>query len=399
VNAITAPSSLQSPDSTPRRLRIGLLIHSLLPGGAERVCSLLASHWAQQGHEVTLMTFTPASMDVYELSPAVRRVVIGGWELSATRWHSLRKNLQRVRRVRNELTSSDMDVALSFMSVSNSCLAVAGLATGVVCVGSERTYPPAMPLGKIGEVTRWALYGWLDAVVAQTEDAARWLRQHTRARQVAAVANPVSLPLASPAPQLNPNDWRRAGSHLLLSVGRLSEEKRFEALIRAFAAAVAMSQSAAHTNWQLALVGEGPERAQLQSLVAELGLQDQVLLPGRAGNVADWYAAADAYALTSRFEGYPNALLEALASGVPAVACDCLTGPRELIQDGINGLLVGPDSHAELTQALHRIMNDAPLRRQMACQASLTVDRHAVGLISERWHAVFGTALNARARK
>ncbi len=392
--------SADGADGAPRPLRIGLLIHSLLPGGAERVCSVLASHWAQQGHHVTLMTFTPPSMDAYLLAPEVHRVVIGGWQNSPNRWHSFRKNISRVWRVRQQMVTLRMDVALSFMSVSNSCLAVAGLGTGVACIGSERTYPPAMALTRIGELTRWALYGWLDAVVAQTEDAAQWLRQHTRARRVAAVANPVSLPLPNQAPWLDPKDWRQAGAPLLLAVGRLSEEKRFDALIKAFAEArrAAHHASPADTpaRWQLALVGEGPEREALQGLVNELGLQDHVLLPGRAGNVADWYAAADAFALTSRFEGYPNALLEALASGVAAVACDCLTGPRELIQDGVNGLLVPPNSHAALTDALCRIMSDDNMRRRMSSQAKTTAEHHAIKHISARWEAVFLQAMATR---
>jgi glycosyltransferase involved in cell wall biosynthesis len=390
------------------KLRIGLLIHSLLPGGAERVCSLLASHWAQQGHAVTLMTYASPDTDAYAVSPAVQRVVIGGEQLSPNRWHSLRKNTLRVRRVRRQMQTSRMDVAVSFMSVSNSCLAVAGLGTGVVCIGSERTYPPAMALTRLGELARWALYGWLDAVVAQTEDAAQWLRQHTRARKVAAIANPVCLPLPGQEPRLEPSAWRRVGAPLLLAVGRLSEEKRFDVLLRAFAQARVASTGATHhgsgetvnsstpASWQLALIGEGPEREMLQNLVTELGLQDHVLMPGRAGNVADWYAAADAFALTSRFEGYPNALLEALASGVPAVACDCLTGPRELIQDGVNGLLVAPDSPSELTDALARVMADPALRQRLSGQAHLTVDSHTIERIGARWEAVFTQVLARR---
>jgi glycosyltransferase involved in cell wall biosynthesis len=400
----TPPAAVPMSGGAASKLRIGLLIHSLLPGGAERVCSLLASHWAQQGHTVTLMTFTGTHTDAYTLAPAVQRVVIGGDEDSPNRWHSFRKNILRVRRVRRQLRAANMDVALSFMSVSNSCLAVAGLGTGVACIGSERTYPPAVALSKVGEITRWALYGWLDAVVAQTEDAALWLRRHTRARSVAAIANPVCLPLTTQEPRIDPKAWRRAGAPLLLAVGRLSEEKNFDVLLRAFAQArhptnhpsCEALNTSAQTTWQLALVGEGPQRKSLQNLVTELGLQDHVLMPGRAGNVADWYAAADAFALTSRFEGYPNALLEALASGVPAVACDCLTGPRELIQDGVNGLLVAPDSPAALTQALHRVMHDAGLRQRLSGQACLTLQAHTIERICARWEAVFAKVITTR---
>jgi glycosyltransferase involved in cell wall biosynthesis len=395
--------------SKGRKLHIGLLIHSLLPGGAERVCSLLASHWAEQGHRVTLMTFTPTSTDSYAVSPAVQRVEIGHWQLSPNRWHSFRKNLARVWRVRQVIQGrhagrngghpgAPLDVALSFMSVSNSCVAVAGLGTGVARIGSERTYPPKMALGRVGEITRWWMYGWLDAVVAQTEDAARWLRQHTRTRVAAAVANPVCLPLMAKEPRLNPAHFVRPGAKLLLAVGRLSEEKNFEALIRAFAEVISGPRSADNVSWQLALIGTGPLRDPLQTLIAQLGVQDHVLMPGHAGNVGDWYAAADAFALTSHFEGYPNALLEALACGVPAVACDVMTGPRELIEHGVNGLLVEPNSHPALTQGLARIMNDGALRERLAAQAATTVDKHAIARIASRWETIFRTALVSRGK-
>jgi glycosyltransferase involved in cell wall biosynthesis len=127
-------------------------------------------------------------------------------------------------------------------------------------------------------------------------------------------------------------------------------------------------------------------------------MQDHVLFPGRAGNVGDWYAAADAFALTSRFEGYPNALLEALASGVPALAVDVKTGPRELIEDGINGLLIAPNSHSALTAALARLMHDDTLRKQFAAQSQRTLQMHAIGPIAGQWEATFQSALAKRGR-
>jgi glycosyltransferase involved in cell wall biosynthesis len=392
------PLTYELASNSATKLHIGLLIHSLLPGGAERVCSLLANHWASNGHRVSLMTYAPPSMDAYALAPSVERVHIGHWQNSPNRWHSVGKNIARVLRVRQRLQGSRVDVALSFMSVSNSCLALAALGTPAVCIGTERTYPPAVALSKMGELTRWLMYGWLDAVVTQTEDAARWVRSHTRARTVAAVANPVCLPLSNQEPRLDPKRFLRPGAKLLLAVGRLSEEKRFDALIQAFASAGRKTSAENRISWQLVLVGEGEERKALEALISSLGLQDQVLLPGRAGNVGDWYAVADAFALTSRFEGYPNALLEALASGVPAVACDVLTGPGELIEDGVNGLLVPAHSHEALTEGLYQIMNNGALRQRLASRAELTVKRHDIGHIAGHWEDIFRSALAAKGR-
>jgi glycosyltransferase involved in cell wall biosynthesis len=389
--------------AVPKR-RMGLLIATLQSGGAERVCSLLANHWAQRGHSVQLMTLADPSSDAYEIDPAVQRVVIGDFSLSPNLLSALRKNMRRVQNLRAHLKQSQLDVALSFMNVSNSLLAVAGLGTGTVCVGSERSYPPAEGAPLAHNMARWALYGCLDAVVAQTAQTATWLRQATLARNVAAIPNPITLPLPTSQPTVQPQQWLQAGRPVLLAVGRLVELKRFDALLHAFAQATADARQAHATAgpsntaapWQLAILGEGPLHASLKAQVDELGLQDHVVLPGRVGNVSDWFALADAYVLTSRYEGYPNALLEALASGVPSIACDVLTGPRDLIVDGVNGLLVPANSHEDLTNALRRMMGDAALRQRMASQASLTLESHAMHTIAARWEAVFEQALVAK---
>ena len=380
-----------------RCLNIGLLIPTLQSGGAERVCSLLANHWARKGHHVTLMTFADASSDAFAVSTFVQRVVLGNAQLTSGAWNTLTKNAARIRSVRHRLTASKIDVAVSFMSVSNTCLALAGQGLRTVCVGTERTYPPAVSLPRLAELARWSLYGWLDAVVAQTDDSGQWLKSHTRAKSVAVIPNPVELPLLSRMPLLDPAALRCSGSRMLLAVGRLSAEKNFERLIRAFLqASDTLPSEASPSAWQLAVVGEGPLRFELTKLVEQLGAQSRVLLPGHAGNMGDWYQAADAFALTSDFEGYPNGLLEALAYGVPSVACDCLTGPRELIRSDVNGFLVPVDSHAELVAALCRVMGDAALRERLAKRANLTLESHAIESISDRWESVFAQAMATR---
>jgi glycosyltransferase involved in cell wall biosynthesis len=384
----------RAPEHTLTR-RIGLLVPSLEMGGAERVASTLANRWAQLGHQVTLMTFSDPSSDAFELVSAVRRVVIGGAQVSTCFLPALRKNALRWHRVRQQLLKSQLDVALSFLNVPNSCLALAGLGTPTVCIGSERSYPPAEIFSAAEKWARWWMYGCLDAVVAQTEDTAAWLRLHTRAKTVAAIPNPVQLPLPSTQPRVDPQQWLQPDAPVMLAVGRLNEGKRFDMLLRAFAQACAGQHGT--QRWQLAILGDGPLHASLLELVNSLGLQGRVCLPGRVGNVGDWLARADAFAMTSRYEGYPNALLEALASGVPAVACDVLTGPRELIQHGVNGLLVSahsPDAvHEALTVALRQMMSNDLMRSQMADQAHQTEHQHAMATIGARWEAVFAQAI------
>ena len=121
----------------------------------------------------------------------------------------------------------------------------------------------------------------------------------------------------------------------MLAAGRLAPEKGFNSLIEAYASILQK-----HPNWNLAIVGEGSERQKLQSLIDAKGITSRVHMPGWAGNMADWYARADLYVMTSSFEGFPNTLAEALAHGIPAVSFDCDAGPRDIIHHGQDGLLV-----------------------------------------------------------
>jgi glycosyltransferase involved in cell wall biosynthesis len=115
----------------------------------------------------------------------------------------------------------------------------------------------------------------------------------------------------------------------------------------------------------------------------------RVFMPGIAGNIGEWYARADLFVMTSRFEGFPNALAEALAYGLPAVSFDCDTGPRDIIRDGVDGLLVPPGDASGLEQALDRVMGNRELRMHMAGMAIDARKRFSIDRIAGMWEALF----------
>src|SRR5690606_28867861 len=131
-----------------------------------------------------------------------------------------------------------------------------------------------------------------------------------------------------------------------LAVGRLHPVKGFDLLIQAFALIAPY-----FPDWDLVILGEGDERPRLQQQIQEADLSQRVQLMGRVGNMAEWYQYADMYVLSSRTEGLSNTLLEAMAAGLPVVAVDCDTGPREIIRDNIDGILVNPPDEPEALAA------------------------------------------------
>lgn len=365
-------------------MRLLIFIHSLHAGGAERVTANLANHWAGRGWQVTVATLTSEERDFYTLHPAVRRVALDVAGVSASALAAVGGNVQRIRAVRRMLKDVRPDVALAMMSTANILLALAawGLKP-LVAVGSERIHPPRLPLGRAWETLRRHAYGRLDAVVALTEESANWLSAHTAAQRRPVIPNAVSWPLPLQAPRV-PVPSLGAEQRLLLAVGRLTQQKGFDLLITAFARVAADFPA-----WRLAILGDGSDRVALEVRIAACGLSDRVLLPGRAGNVGEWYAAADLYVMSSRFEGFPNTLVEAMAHGLPTISFDCDTGPRDIIRHETDGLLVSPEDVAGLTTALAELMGD-DARRQKFCARALDVrERFSMERIAGVWESLF----------
>jgi glycosyltransferase involved in cell wall biosynthesis len=353
-------------------------------GGAERVTASLANYWAAKGWEITIVTLTPQSDDFYELSTAIKRVALELGGESSNVLVGLMHNVRRVLAVRRVLRDTKPDVALGMMTTANILLALASLKLKIRTVGSERTHPPQYPLGALWERLRSYGYGLLDAVVAQTNEGAAWIKKHTSAQYVAVIPNPVNWPMSNQLPHLDVENVCRAGRNLLLAVGRLSGEKQFGLLVDSF-----QSLASRHSGWDLVIIGEGPLRPALEAQVLAAGLEKCVFFPGRAGNVGEWYERADLFVLSSRFEGFPNTLVEAMAYGLPVVSFDCDTGPRDIIRHEVNGLLVPPGDVAGLTEALDQLMCDESLRQHFAARAVEVRERFSMVRIAGMWETFF----------
>jgi glycosyltransferase involved in cell wall biosynthesis len=358
-----------------------LLVGELATGGAERVAATLANAWVRRGRRVTLVATYLASRQVgYALEPAVELVFLAD-RLAGGSGGALAK----ARALRRLVVALEPDVVLSFLTNVN-VLAIAALArTGVPLVVSERTDPAAdVELHPVLRVLRAVGYGFADRLVVQTGAAAqRFRRRMVWSPPVDVIPNPVPAGLAGlPAARHD----GRGGT--IVALGRLTRSKGFDALLRVFA-----REFGAEPAWRLEIWGDGPLRGELEALARSLGLGDRVRLAGPTAAPWEALAAAQLFALPSAYEGFPNAMLEAMALGLACVAYDCPSGPRELSGEGRAAVVVALGDEAAFGRELRRLAYDAAARARLGAAAAAHVSsEYGEAVVLERWDETFDAA-------
>jgi glycosyltransferase involved in cell wall biosynthesis len=361
--------------------RILIHIHALRTGGAERVALQFAAWLLEAGHTVVVLTPCGVPADVFPLPPGLDRrwgppdhglARLPGIAAYPFKLLALAALLRRER--------FDLAIGLTTRPALNLLLASLGSARPVVV--AERNYPPAKPLPLPWRLLRRWLYPQAALQLVQTARIGAWLEQQHLAQRVAVVPNPVTWPLPVQPPRVDPAALLPQGAQLLLAVGTKPLQKGFDRLLAAFARLAPDAPA-----WWLALPGVTADHPELQALLAASATapwRERLLLPGPVGNLADWYGRAQIFALTSRYEGFPNVLVEAMAAGCACLAIDCPTGPRELLQHDHNGVLLAEDTGTDgLTTALVALMADPDRRHRLGVAATGVRQQLAAPLVKE----------------
>ena len=365
--------------------RILFLVSSMNSGGAERVAANLANAWVERGYQVTLViTYSKRGECFYALSDKIELCYLSDVAGNSYQFSPF-VQFRRFLALRHLIKTIQPDVVLSFLTNVNVATILAAWGSGYAVIVSERIYPPMESVGWFYNLLRVLTYPYAASVVVQTKVGMQWIIENIRGAQSTVIPNPVPYPLSVFEPKLAPQTLLANGRKLLLGVGRLVDQKRFDCCLLSFA-----TLAKRYADWDLVILGEGPLRGALESQIEALGLESRVYLPGGVGNVGDWYAWADLYVMSSSFEGFPNTLVEAMAHGCAAVSYDCNTGPRDIIRDGEDGMLVNPVGDvAALTSALDQLMGDDERRERMAQKAVDVRERFSQASILAMWDELF----------
>lgn len=356
-----------------RRLHVQAVITGMACGGAERQMAMLTAGLAERGHEVGLAVLHGRG-SFFELDP---RVVVRFFERDCQpRGGRPARFVARPGWLRGVFREGRPDVVVSFIEVANVHALWASRGLDMPVVVAERTHPPSHRVRWLERWLRRRLYPRAACVVVQTRETADWVRTEGLARRVEVIPNAVAAPADRTAtPALDLPD-----GPVLLSVGRLDRCKRFDLVIDAFA-----ELSSHHPEWRLVILGDGPERETLEARVARHGMGGKILLPGTVDDAGAVLARSELFVLASDYEGFPNSLCEAMAHGLAAVSTDCPVGPREIVRDGVDGVLVPPGERAALANALGHLMGDAGTRRRLGRAATAIVRRLSSTRVVDRW--------------
>lgn len=354
--------------------RIVIVIGSIGPGGAERVVVDLARYLHDAGREVIILTLNGDEEDFYSLPEGVSRARIDIRRRSPSAFHLLWNAARQLLIIRRQIIALQPSIVVSFLDQTNVRVVAALFGRKIPVVISERVHPAHNNLPRLWEVARRILYPHASALVVQTASSADWFRKHTSVRRIVVIPNAVRFKDEfRPKPHQTEMRW-------ILNVGRLTRQKGHDLLLRAFRE----SRLGDH-GWQLVIVGDGPDRLNLMELAASLGVAHRVTFSGHAKDVASFITRAQVFVLSSRFEGFPNALLEAMQLGCACISFDCPSGPGELITSDVNGILVPPEDVSGMTEALKRLAGDSALRRRLGVEAAKVGVKFSHREVFERW--------------
>ncbi len=350
-------------------MKIACIIEKIrVSGGAERVMCELSNGLAQRGHEVHLITQTKPTGESYKID---ERVVLKNTFVKCKIFGI--RNLIRNYHLHKILKDNKYDVAVSFITGMNVQAIIASQGTGVPMVVSERVDPGTYN-GTLTGFERDLIYPLAKGFVFQTDDAQSCFSKKIRERS-AVIPNPILCDI----PEKNSYEQ----SNRIVAIGRLTGQKNYPLMLRAFAAFHKF-----YPNYDLEIYGQGNLLDELKAFAASLNIENNVKFMGQRSDIHNCIMGADMYIMTSDYEGMSNALAEAMALGLPCVATDCSGGGASfLIDNDVNGILVGRGDEEALVEALKSLADSRELRENIGTKAKEISQKLDRDNVFDTWEA------------
>lgn len=348
-------------------MKLLFYISTIGGGGAARVMTNLANQFCKNGNEVCLVTNFKSNRE-YHLDEHIMRIVLEK-EISRS---FFRKNMNRVCKLRKAIQNQKPDALISFMHENDVRAFVAQIGLKSKLILSVRNNPDDIYKNKIKRMIGRFIYRNADAVVFQTEDARNWfgnMKCYT-----AIMKNQIGEEFFATE--------RKENEKNIVAVGKFMKQKNHMLLLQAYALI------ADSVDDDLIIYGEGKLRDEYKKYIEENNLQSRVFLPGSSTSIAQDISSAKVFVLTSEYEGVPNALIEAMALGIPCISTDCpCGGPRELLGDSEYGILLQKNTPEELAKKMVYLIENSDERKRMSVLSKKRAQRYAPECVFAEWNS------------
>ncbi len=318
----------------------------------------------------------------YYLNNNIRRISLSN-ETDSKNFY--RKNFLRFYRLKKYLNTSRSEIYLAMLPITIVMILLLKRYCNAPVIVSERGDPSkTVGKSKINKYIMRQLYKKADGFVFQTRDAMSFYEEILPVNGVI-IPNAVNLDFVNQQPSIERNKT-------IVSIGRLTEQKNFPVLINSFSNIVKK-----FPEYQLIIYGEGQLRNSLNDQIIKLNLKNKVLLPGHVNNIKEHINNASMFVLSSNYEGMPNALMEAMALGIPVIATDCpVGGPRNLINSGENGILIPINNRFEMEKAMEKIISDKEFAEKIGINALNITKKYSPDRIYQEWETYLMTYLTRK---
>ncbi|NAS30166.1 glycosyltransferase [Flavobacteriaceae bacterium R38] len=355
-------------------MKIDFIISSLRDGGAERVLVILANEFADNGHDVTIVTFN--DIEKYELNPKINRVRL---HRNTIKNQTLRYLINLIKYYFTK--KNKPDIAISFLTQTNLTSIIAARLLKIKVIACEHTnHQRTSTNSKIVTFTRKYIYRWAHKITVLTSFDIDYYKKFKS--DVMVMPNPCTFEVVKE---------NKKREKVILAVGNLDKYhiKGFDNLIEVIAPVLNTN-----SDWKLKFIGGGDKGLSfLQKLVDEKGVSDNVIFDGFKSNVADIMSNSEIFILSSRTEGLPMALLEAMSQGMACISYDCVSGPSDIITNNENGLLIEDQNQKKLQLGISNLITDKDLRKKLQKTAVNSIDSYKKEAIYKKWEKLISEIL------
>ena len=343
-------------------------------GGTERVSVILANEFSQYDdyHVFFVSLEERKETPFYKINDEIEICKLYSYlNRSMTHAVGIIKRLIKFIRVKQIDILVDIDGILDIYALPTK------LFTNVKVISWEHFNFFQNPFVPYRKISRKLAANWADAIVTLTQEDKEYYKNNLKIKcPIQSIYNPIIW-------DGGVHDYN-ADSKILLSVGRLTYQKGFDMLIE-----IAKDILSEYPQWKWIVLGEGEDRAFLEEKIREYDLQEQVLLKGNVDNISEYYEKAGIFVMASRFEGLPMTLLETKPFQLPLVSFQCKTGPKELIQNDLNGYLIEENNLSAMSVALKDLMKNREKRIYFSQNALIDIEKFELKLIIAQWNQLF----------